>query len=79
MYEWRPYRCAGCSGCAAPGEGWAGFQLFKVLVTALLGRADSIWALVQLEHPGPGCEGTWACPDPCAKITIEGRNTTDAS
>lgn len=60
-----PYRCAGRSGCAAPGEGWAGFRLFKVLVlTALLGWQTPSGLLVQLDHPGPGCEGTWPCPDP---------------
>ena len=66
-----PYRCAGHSGCAAPGEGWAGFQLFKALVTALLGQQTPSGLLVQLDHPRPGCKETWLCPDPCAKITIQ--------
>lgn len=75
MCECRSLQCAGHSGCAAPGEGWAGFQLFKVLVTALLGWQTPSGLLVQLDYPGPGCEGTWPCPDPCAKISTKGHQT----
>lgn len=75
-----PYRCAGAVAVLPLGRDGQDSKLFKVLVTALLGWLGApSGLLVQLDHPGPGCEGTWPCPDPCAKKLFRTSNSINTT